>query len=194
MKKILLTSVFVIFLLTSNAQAQTMKVEALEAFSTTTPSSYFCVKIITPDTLDDGTILEEGAIVSGYVTNIQAPKRLKRDAYFEFIPEKIILNGKTKIIEQPTIIAKVVSYEPLDKKELAKKVAKTAAGYAVKGATQGISLVQGMIENKDGNRLMSGVTNVYEDSPLSYLSVGSELTISPGDTIVIILNPIENGD
>lgn len=193
MKKILLAFTLMV-LLASNAQAQTMKVEAVEAFSTTTPSSYFCVKIITPDTLDDGTILEKGAIVSGFVTNIQAPKRLKRDAYFEFIPEKVMLNGKTKIIEQPTIIAKVVSYEPLDKKELVEKVAKTVAGYAVKGATQGISLVQGMVENKDGNRLKSGVTNVYEDSPLSYLSAGSELTISPGDTIVIILSPIENGN
>lgn len=193
MKKGIFTFAFIAFLLTSSVQAQTIKVEAMEEFSTANPASSFSVKITAPEVLPDGTTLEQGSIISGHVTNVQHAKRLKRDGYFEFIPSSITIDGKTKRIENPTMLAIVTDYEPLDPKEIAATVVKSAAGYAIKGATQGISLIQGMVQSENGNRLKSGVTQVYEDSPLSYIDEGSELIISPGDTVIMIINNIENG-
>ena len=195
MKRFFLRIALIVILLSSiatNAQAQTIKAEALENFSTATPSTTFTVKIIEPSILPDGTMLYEGAIVSGAVSDVEHARRLKQDGYFEFIPSSITYEGKTRFIMKPTSLAKVVDYVPLKPSQLAGSVIKTAAGYAVKGATQGISFVQGVFQSQDGDRIKSGLTKVYNDSPLAYIEEGSELNLKAGDVIVLVIKEIED--
>lgn len=179
---------------TANAQAQTIKAESMEDFTTAAPAITFSVKITETCNLPDGTILEEGAIVSGLVTKIKHAKRLKRDGYFEFIPNEITTNGQSKKIELPKTYAKVIDCEPLNTKQLAGNAAKFAAGMMLKGASQGISFVQGVSQAEDGERLKSGLTKVYKDSPLSYVEEGSELNIQSGDTVILIIKKLKNED
>jgi len=192
MKKKFLIFTFGLFLLTSNAQANTdtIKVMSLEQFSTQNPSSDYKVQTIEREKLSDGTFLETGTIISGHVVRVKPPKRLKRNGYFEFVPDTFSYDGETQIIEKSDMIAKVVGYKPIDPKELAFSAVKTAAGFAVKGATQGISFVEGVAQAENGDRLKSGFINVYKDSPLSYLEVGSELNVNVGDILILKLKKI----
>ena len=193
MRKNIFILTFIFMLLTSCVHAQTsIKVVSMDDFSTAAPSQEYRVRLIDPVILANGKVLPAGTIVSGPVSNVQNAKRLKRDGYFEFMPNSISINGKTKTIKNPRVTVKVVGYEPLDSKQLVESVAKTAAGYAIKGATQGISFVQGLVQDDDGNRLVSGVTKVYKDSPLSYIDEGSELNLKVGDTVILIIKDPQN--
>ena len=44
----------------------------------------------------------------------------------------------------------------------------------------GYSAVEGAIKNEKDNRFKSSVTEVYQDSPLSYVEKGEELVIEKG--------------
>jgi hypothetical protein len=170
--------------------AETIKVEAMEDFSTATPSTNFRVKILDQCTLPGGTILCAGSILLGQVSDVEHAKRLKQDGYFEFVPTEVTIDGNVQKIENPTVILKVADYVPLNPKQIAGNVAKTAAGYAVKGATQGISFVQGVVQAQNGDRLKSGLTKVYKDSPLSYIEQGSELSVKVGDILILVVKEI----
>lgn len=185
MKKILFIFAFILFFLTSSVQAKTIKVISMSDFSTKNPLPTYEVKTLQLECFKDGTIIEEGTVISGQVVKVQSAQRGKRDGYFEFVPSSITYNGETKIIRNPISVARVIGYEPIEPQELVVSVAKKAAGFAVKGATQGISFVEGLVQAEDGERLKSGFMKVYKDSPLAYIEVGDELNVKAGDVLVL---------
>lgn len=175
MKKILYLLVLIFGLLCQPVFAKTVAVEALNDFSTENPSARMSVKILEDLAIDDNVVFSEGTVVDGKVVDVTDPKRLKRDATFTFVPLSYVdKNGKT---------IDVKGYYPakyttkISKGELAKNVGLGVGNFFVKGLSLGYSAVEGAVKNEKDNRFKSSVTEVYKDSPLSYVEKGAELVI-----------------
>ncbi len=167
---------------TSAAFAKTVKVEALTTFSTENPTEKMVVKVLEETELDD-LVLEKGFVLSGETTDVVSPKRLKRDATFSFIPETYTdMNGQTHTFPG--------NYKgkygmPVDKKGLVKSAGLAVGGFFVKGLSLGYNAVEGAVKNEEGNRLKSSAVNVYENSALSYVENGEEISILVGDIFLL---------
>lgn len=175
MKKNLYLLVLIFGLLCQPVLAKTVAVEALNDFSTENPSARMSVKILEDLAIDDNVVFSEGTVVDGKVVDVTDPKRLKRDATFTFVPLSYVdKNGKT---------IDVKGYYPakyttkISKGELAKNVGLGVGNFFVKGLSLGYSAVEGAVKNEKDNRFKSSVTEVYKDSPLSYVEKGTELVI-----------------
>ena len=159
-------------------------------FSTASPSCSFEVKLNETVELDDGSILKENSLLYGKVFQVQNGQRGKRQGYFKFYLQKCITAEEEIDLTRKNITVKVTHYEPLDKKEVAKKVATsgatTVAGKVLKVPvlSQGVSFVKGAVKADDGeNRFAEGAKQVYKDSPLSYIEKGGSLIVNPGSVV-----------
>ncbi len=176
--KLIIALIFMVIVMPSAANADTLKVEALTEFSSVQPVKTMQVKL-TESVLYDGVNLIEGDIITGEIVKVRAPQRLKRNARFSFIPENYKgIDGMTHNFKD--------RYEgkyalPVDKGHMAKSAALGVGSFFVKGLSLGVNAVQGAVENEEGNRLKSAGKNVYENSPLSYVESGEELVIKKGD-------------
>lgn len=175
MKKNLYLLVLIFGLLCQPVLAKTVAVEALNDFSTENPSARMSIKILEDLAIDDNVVFSEGTVVDGKVVDVTDPKRLKRDATFTFVPLSYVdKNGKT---------IDVKGYYPakyttkISKGELAKNVGLSVGNFFVKGLSLGYSAVEGAVKNEKDNRFKSSVTEVYKDSPFSYVEKGTELVI-----------------
>lgn len=175
MKKNLYLLVLIFGLLCQPVLAKTVAVEALNDFSTENPSARMSIKILEDLAIDDNVVFSEGTVVDGKVVDVTDPKRLKRDATFTFVPLSYVnKNGKT---------IDVKGYYPakyttkISKGELAKNVGLGVGNFFVKGLSLGYSAVEGAVKNEKDNRFKSSVTEVYKDSPFSYVEKGAELVI-----------------
>ena len=175
MKKNLYLLVLIFGLLCQPVLAKTVAVEALNDFSTENPSARMSIKILEDLAIDDNVVFSEGTVVDGKVVDVTDPKRLKRDATFTFVPLSYVnKNGKT---------IDVKGYYPakyttkISKGELAKNVGLGVGNFFVKGLSLGYSAVEGAVKNEKDNRFKSSVTEVYKDSPFSYVEKGTELVI-----------------
>lgn len=175
MKKNLYLLVLIFGLLCQPVLAKTVAVEALNDFSTENPSARMSIKILEDLAIDDNVVFSEGTVVDGKVVDVTDPKRLKRDATFTFVPLSYVdKNGKT---------IDVKGYYPakyttkISKGELAKNVGLGVGNFFVKGLSLGYSAVEGAVKNEKDNRFKSSVTEVYKDSPFSYVEKGGEIAI-----------------
>ncbi len=184
MRKKALLFVFILFFLTSSVNAKTIKVISLDKFSTENPSPMYNVKTIEPCCFPDGAFLKAGTVISGIIIKSQEPRRGKRDGYIEFMPTKFIYNGREKA-EYYAISTKIVRYKPVKPKKIIISTSKKVAGFIFKGATLGISFVEGALKAEKGKRIQSGLVKMYKDSPLSYIEVGKELNVNPGDILIL---------
>ena len=155
--------------------AQKIAVSAVDEISTIKPAKQVSVKLLEPLVIKNEQILSSDVILTGELTNIKSPKRLKRNAQFTFIPTRYCTEGEEHSISN--IKAKYTT--KLSKKELSKKAALSVGGHFVKGLSPGVALIEGAIKNEEGNRIKSSVVSVYEASPLGYLKKGSEVEIKP---------------
>lgn len=186
MKKIL-NFLLVIFFLSAQAIAANIKIMSLQNFSTSSPPKYYKAKIVETEMLKDGFLFEENSVICGEILEVVSPKRGKRDAYAILSINKVMIGPHQEKLRSP-YLAKVVGYEPLNPKKVAFSLATTAAGFVVKGATQGITFIQGVAQNEEGNRLKSGVVNVYKNSPLSFIEPGEQLDVEVGDILLLIVD------
>ena len=96
MKKFLL--VFAIVLSTAcPAMAEDMKVMALKDFSTDKPSE-IKVQVLQTMKLDEGVVIEQGAVVTGVMVDVIPAKRLKRDATFSFMPTSFVTPKRASVL------------------------------------------------------------------------------------------------
>lgn len=157
--------------------AVTLDVEALSEFSSVNPAKTMQVKLL--DDVEFYSVeLKSGDTITGEITNVTSPKRLKRNAKFSFIPktytkDNISYDFKNEYIGKYAL--------PIDKKDLAKNAALSVGNHFVSGLTMGVNAVQGAVQNEEGNRLKSAGKNVYENSIFSYVENGQELEIHTGD-------------
>lgn len=178
MKKFFTASIITLCLLGQSAMAKTIPVEALDNFTTEQPPQAMSIKILEDINLDDGLSLNNGFVVNGKIVDVTDPKRLKRNATFTFVPVYYEdLNGNINEIKGD-YSAKYTT--KLDKGKLATNAAISVGNFFVKGLSLGYSAVKGAVKNEQDNRFKSSVTEVYQDSPLSYVEKGEELVIEKG--------------
>ena len=163
---------------------------AQEPFSTAEPSKTFQVKLDEAVELEDGSRLNANSILYGKVFQVEDGLRGKRQGYFKFYLQKYITEEGVTDVSRKNVVIKVSHYEPIDKKEVAKKVATTGATTVaskvlkVPGISQGVSFVKGAVKTEDGeNRLKNGAKQVYKDSPLSYVEKGCSLILQSGEQV-----------
>lgn len=187
MKKLFTILTILIFTACQPVMAKCIKVEALSDFSTEKPPETWAVKVIHGFTMKSGEVVPEGAIIKGYITNITNPKRLKRDASFNFIVfEYDNPNNGKKITIDKKIVGKYSSLSDVSARGVIEKAAVTAGNQLVGAYVgPGYALVKGVVENEEGNRAKSAVVSVYESTPLSYASKGKQLEFKKGDTFVM---------
>lgn len=167
--------------------AKNIKVEALSDFSTAKPPKTWKLKVIEEFTADNGIYVPANTIISGKVTDVVSPKRLKRPASFNFIPQTYYNpeSGITNDIKRD-FSGKYSKKTELTAKNVAKKGAITAGNLLV-GAfvAPTVGLVEGAVKNEEGNRAKSAVISAYENTPLSYASKGKELEFKKGQVFIM---------
>lgn len=158
--------------------AKTVAVEAMSDFSSENPPKTMQIKALEDVALDEKITVKAESVMSGKVVDVISPKRLKRNATFTFVPLNYTdVSGKVEEIN---------NYYPakyttkINKGQLAKSVGLGVGSFFVKGLSIGYSAIEGAIKNEKDNRFKSSVTEVYQDSPLSYVEKGEELVIEKG--------------
>lgn len=175
MKRILFILVAILFLMTP-AFAETMAVQALDSISTDTPNKIVRVQVIRDCTLG-GIGLKIGYVLEGKMMSVTGPKRLKQDASFTFAPLNYYdLNGNRVHIPKLYMGTYSAKFE-INPEKLAKSAVLTVGNHFLKGLKTGVYAVEGAVNNEDGNRAVSAVHNVYENSLFSYVEKGGALNI-----------------
>ena len=169
----------------SQVYAQTIGVKSLSDFTTENPPAGISVELLEPLILSKDIELSAGTQISGNLTDVTSPKRMKRNASFSFEPSTY----KDKTGNHKIDIKTKASYTvPLDKGQLAKSTAVTVGGFFVKGLGMGLAAVKGAVKNEEGNRIKSTVTSAYEASPVSYVEKGKDITIKVNDIFYLKFN------
>lgn len=183
MKKFLIILAFLIFS-AMGVQAKSIKVIALEPFSTQNPSSEFAVQTMQDESFDEGTFLPADTLIYGIILRVEEPKRGKRNAYIEFIPSRLVYDDKTIYIKDSKLVAVITDYTPIDPLDLTLNVARKTANFVFHGAVSAAEFALGVVENQERNRIKSGAMNVYKDSFLTYIEVGEDLNVKKGDILI----------
>ncbi len=178
MKKFCWTIFLLLIILSQPVLAKPIAVEALSDFTTENPPKEMSIKLLEDIAVDDTLTIKAETIVDGNVVDVTDPKRLKRNASFTFVP--------TSYKDERGQVVVIKNYYPakyttkVNKGQLAKSAALGVGNFFVKGLSIGYSAVEGAIKNEKDNRFKSSVTEVYQDSPLSYVEKGEELVIEKG--------------
>ena len=194
-------SLIVVFMLSIMAASASDKVHvyANSEFSTANPAKNIDVTV-TEDALIGSNVLRTEDVLHCNVIKITNPKRGKRSATFAVCPISYTTGGITKPISgnfYGKYSQKVISKDELknvDAKKVGTKAVVTVGNHFVKGVAPAVALAKGMIKNEEGNRIESGVKQVYKDSPLSYIEKGNDLVIEPGDAFYLIFKPSDSNN
>ena len=180
-----------------NAASYNVRVVAMDKFSTNAPSKVIAVKVLEAAQVGNYSLRPNDTLYCD-VVKVTDPKRGKRAATFSVHPDYYLTGDETVKITEPfngKYASKIISKDELknvDPLQVGKKAAVTVGNHFVKGLAPAVTLAEGMIENEEGNRIESGVKNVYKNSPLSYVEKGQELVIEPGDSFYLIFKPSKN--
>lgn len=197
MKKLILIIVCVLLQVSASYAASQLHVIALEEFKTDKPSKNISVRVLEQTELGRYQI-GTNALLNCQVLKIIDPKRGKRNATF-FVKPISYTNGSETVAIEEEMYGKYSKFV-LSKEELKKippfKVMKNAAlmvgNYFVKGLSIAYSFGEGFVKNEKDNRFKSGVTNAYEESPLSYIGEGEQLDIKVGDDFYLVFKTEED--
>lgn len=179
----MLKKIFISFLILTlqsfslTAFSKTVKVMALNSFSSQNPPKYFKVQLMEPFYIkQDNLTLEEKFILDGYIESVIPPKRLKQDATFIYVPTKYTDNNN--IAHSISDIIGTHSTK-INKTDLVVSSALILTMGVVPAllAVTGIFAAEGAIKDTDGNRLKSSADNAYNKSFLSLGKKGDELYI-----------------
>lgn len=180
MKKILLIlSIF----LAAPVYANLGEVKSVTDFTTSNPPKTVKLETVKNFELSKDTTIHKGCILEGNIT-VKPPRRLKRNATFTFYPSQYTDENETIKLSQKY---KAKYIKPIDKGNAAKTAALTVGNKIVPGISAGYHLVEGAVENAEGNRAKSALYAFYENSPLSLFKKGKELEIKQGDIFYIYL-------
>lgn len=182
MKKFLLTTLIIVFAVCSAVDAKNVKVEALSDFSTANPPGDWSVKVVESFTTKSGYEVVKDSVITGTITDVTSPKRLKRNAGFKFIPVSYYdKNTNETYCINKNYIGKYNSLGDLKAGKVIEKGAIAAGNHFISCTIgPGVALAEGVVKNEQGNRAKSAVVSVYESTPLSYISKGKELEIKQG--------------
>ena len=196
MKKILLTLIC-LSQISACFAADYLKVTAMEDFSTDSPKDTFNVRL-----REEGTLgkyeLPTNSILHCQVLQIVDPKRGKRNAVFFVKPLTYTQGNQTLKIQEEmygkytTVVLSKEEIKKLPYGKMIKNGALMVGTYFVKGLSIGVAFVEGVAKNEQDNRLKSGVTNAYEESPISLVEKGKQLDIKTGDDFYFVFKTEED--
>ena len=196
MKKIFLTLICLCQISTCFA-ADYLKVTAMEDFNTDAPKNTFNVRL-----REEGTLgkyeLPTNSILHCKVLQIVDPKRGKRDAVFFVQPLTYTKDTQTLNIEEEmygkytTVVLSKEELKKLPYGKMIKNGVLLVGSYFVKGLSVGVAFIEGIAKNEQDNRLKSGVTNAYEESPISLVEKGEQLDIKTGDDFYFVFKTEED--
>ncbi len=181
MKKFILFIMLLLF--SSPVLAKTIPVQSHADFSTENPPQTLSITILQDIELDENLSFTAGDIVEGEIVDVTDPKRLKRDAGFTFLPQKIKKDNGEIVQIKDNYPAKYTT--KLNKADMAKSAALGVGNYFVKGLSMAYSAVEGAVKNEQDNRLKSSANSVYESSPLSLVEKGGEIVIQKDQTFLL---------
>ena len=191
MKRILFY-LYITFFFMLPACADIMAVQAVTAISTERPDEIVKVKVLKDCTLAD-IPLRSGYIIEGKIFCVTEPKRLKRNAGFTFFPMNYIDSDGNKIHIPSLYIGTFKPKFNPDKGDLALGAALNAGNKLLfQGLSTGFYAVQGAVQNKEGNFMVSAVSNVYEHSIFSYIEKGTQIEILPDMCFGLKFSECEN--
>ena len=196
MKKILLTLIC-LSQISACFAADYLKVTAMEDFSTDSPKDTFNVRL-----REEGTLgkyeLPTNSILHCQVLQVVDPKRGKRNAVFFVKPLTYTQGNQTLKIQEEmygkytTVVLSKEEIKKLPYWKMIKNGALMVGSYFVKGLSIGVAFVEGVAKNEQDNRLKSGVTNAYEESPISLVEKGEQLDIKTGDDFYFVFKTEED--
>lgn len=197
MKKLFFIITCILLQVSAAYAASQLHVVAMDEFKTDKPSKNISVRVLEQSELGRYQI-GTNAVLNCQVLRIVDPKRGKRNATF-FVKPVSYTEGKEIISIEEEMYGKYSKFV-LSKEELKKippfKVMKNAAlmvgNYFVKGLSIAYHFGEGFVKNEKDNRFKSGVTNVYEESPLSYIGEGEQLDIKVGDDFYLVFKTEED--
>lgn len=163
-------------------------VQSLSDFSFENKSQEVHLRVMKGNAFENGITLEKDSILTAKVTKVIDPKRGKRNGYLivEPICYTIPPMGDVKNVEENAWVAKVLGYKPFDVKKVAAGAGFAVAGHFIKGIGQFYYFGKGIMHPENGeSRLVSGVKNVYENSPLAYIEEGEEAKVQTGDLLLL---------
>ena len=154
-----------------------------EDFSSEYPPKSFNVTVYEDYYIKNMGMIAKGTVLYLEILKVSDAKRAKRDASVEARIVKVYspINDETVNVNNPRAIVKLSKYKELDKGNVATNVGITVANHFVKHITYPAHFVKGVVKDKEGNRLKSGVKEVYDSSILSYVEKGEELNLQAGD-------------
>ncbi|MEI3267965.1 MAG: hypothetical protein V8R70_02190 [Candidatus Gastranaerophilaceae bacterium] len=197
MKKLILLLSCILLQVSAAYAASQLHVVAMDEFKTDKPSKNISVRVLEPSELGRYQI-GTNAVLNCQVLRIVDPKRGKRNATF-FVKPVSYTDGAEKVSIEEEMYGKYSKFV-LSKEELKKippfKVMKNAAlmvgNYFIKGISIAYHFGEGFVKNEKENRFKSGVTNAYEESPLSYIGEGEQLDIKVGDDFYLVFKTEED--
>lgn len=171
--------------------ADDIYVEALDDYSSIKPAKTFKAKVL-KDIHSEHLSLLEGDILLCALYKTKDPARGKRDAQIFFILKTYTDTAGEHEFNQKFVskysktVLNIDSIKSISPKTALKKTAGTIGDHFFTGVSYGISFVDGLATNPEGNRLKSGAKQVYKDSFFSNIEKGEEVIIQKGDTFYLV--------
>jgi len=169
---------FLIFLfamfLTNPANAKTYVVQAIDSFDTSNPAEVFRFHNVNNIILKNGDVIPEYSTVYSSVFKVKPEKRLKRNATFVIKVDKVVTPLGDSISFSDVYARYTTKFDAVD---VTKSAALTVGNHFVKGVSAGYKTIEGVVENKEGNRVKSGALALYNATPISYVEKGKAIVI-----------------
>lgn len=163
-----------------------LHVEALEDFNSILPNKNFKVKLVEDSKIEDINMIRND-IINCELKEVKDPTRAKQNAKIFYILKSYEDNIGVHNFRD-IYVAKYSKTIPIENTgQIAKKTATTVGSFFVKGLSYGVSFAEGVKNNEEDNRLVSGVKKVYDDSFLSLGEYGKEISIKKGDIFYLIV-------
>ena len=178
MKKIL---IILCFLMSAPAFAGLAEVKSVEDFTTSNPPKFIKIEAAKNFELSKDIDIYKGDILEGNIT-VKPPKIFKRNSTFIFYPSEYSNENEVVKLSQKY---KGKYLKPINKGDAAKKAALTVGNKFIPGISVGYNLVEGAVENTEGNRAVSAIKSVYENSFLTFYKKGKYIEIKNGDTFYL---------
>ncbi len=180
MKKFI-TLLFFAILLAPVANARLVKVAACSDFSTANPPATWQLTFTEDLVTKTGILVKAGSRVEGRITNVQTPKRLKRDASFIFEPFMFYDTENNAYPIKEKFVGKYSFGAKLKAKEVTKQGVLTAGSIVIPGFGSAVKTVEGVCKNEEGNRVKSGAVALVDSTPISLYKRGEELEFRKGE-------------
>lgn len=158
-----------------------LQVESLTEFSTVDYPEFVKLRALNDLKLSSEVTIKAGYVLTGKLTEVSSPKRLKRNAKFSFMPLSYVDNSGSLIEIKEPFEGKYSAKLEIDKGQIAKSAALGVGNYFVKGISMGYYAVEGAVKNESDNRFKSSAKSVYENSPFAYVEKGQDIEIKVND-------------